>query len=70
MEEILELLEKWATATRFAKSSETLPNRASDVTTFDALAPVNYEGNGSRRHPFERGKELTSFCCLRPLDTA
>jgi hypothetical protein len=43
MEEILELLEKWATATRFAKSRATVPNRASDVTIFDALGELTGE---------------------------
>jgi hypothetical protein len=43
MEEILELLEKWATATRFVESNEPSANRASDVTIFDALAELRGE---------------------------
>jgi len=56
---IQELLEKWATATRFGNNDEVLTNHASDVTIFDVLPPLKYEGADAYRRSWDEWQPTT-----------
>ena len=56
---IRDLLEKWATATRFGKSDEILANHASAVTIFDVLPPMKYEGTDAYRKSWKEWQPAT-----------
>jgi len=56
---IRDLLEKWATATRFGNNDEVLANHASDVTIFDVLPPMKYEGADAYRKSWDEWQPAT-----------
>lgn len=50
---IRELLEQWADATRLGKQDEILVSHAADVTIFDVLPPLKYEGADAYRKSWD-----------------
>lgn len=56
---IRELLEKWADATRLGKHDEVLVFHASDVTIFDVLPPLKYEGADAYRKSWDEWQPTT-----------
>ena len=56
---IRELLEQWATATRFGNNDEILANHAPDVTIFDVLPPMKYEGAEAYRKSWDEWQPIT-----------
>jgi ketosteroid isomerase-like protein len=64
---IRELLEKWAYATRFGNSNEVLANHASDVTIFDVLPPLKYEGVDAYRKSWDEWQPATDKYLCTPF---
>ena len=56
---IRELLKKWADATRSGSRDEVLVSHASDVTIFDVLPPLKYEGADAYRKSWDEWQPTT-----------
>ncbi|WP_199300043.1 nuclear transport factor 2 family protein [Trichocoleus sp. FACHB-262] len=56
---IRELLERWADATRLGRRDEVLISHASDVTIFDVLPPLKYEGADAYRQSWDEWQPTT-----------
>ncbi|MBD1933314.1 MULTISPECIES: YybH family protein [Cyanophyceae] len=56
---IRELLERWARATRLGQQDEVLANHAPDVTIFDVLPPLKYEGADAYRKSWDEWQPAT-----------
>lgn len=56
---IRELLESWADATRSGDNDVVLANHAFDVTLFDVLPPLKYEGTNAYRESWDEWQPST-----------
>jgi uncharacterized protein (TIGR02246 family) len=59
-QQIHELLEQWAEATRTGKQDKVLSNHASDVLIFDVLPPLKYEGAAAYRKSWDEWQPETT----------
>jgi len=55
---IQELLNQWADATRLGKQDEVLTSHAPDVTIFDVLPPLKYEGTDAYRQSWDEWQPI------------
>jgi ketosteroid isomerase-like protein len=53
------LLEQWAEATRSGRQDDILANHAPDVTIFDVLPPLKYEGADAYRKSWDEWQPTT-----------
>lgn len=58
-QQIRQLLEDWAAATRTGRRDEVLANHASDVLIFDVLPPLQYEGAAVYRKSWDEWQPET-----------
>ena len=52
-QQIRQILEQWAEATRTGRNDDVLANHAKDVLIFDVLQPLKYEGTAAYRKSWD-----------------
>lgn len=59
-QQIRQILEQWAEATRIGRNDEVLSNHAKDALIYDVLPPLKYEGTAAYRKSWDEWQPETT----------